>query len=181
MIMRCQPVLDALEECRKENSYTVLFAPSGNVYNQKKVHELTQKEHLILICGHYEGVDARVYEECNELLSIGDYVLSSGVIPSMAVIDSIVRLLGTIRTESTEDESFESGLLEYPQYTRPAEYKGKKVPDVLLSGNHEKIRLWRMKESLKRTRQVRPDLLENRLLNKEEKKLLEEIEEDDAQ
>jgi tRNA (guanine37-N1)-methyltransferase len=181
MIMRCQPVLDALEECRKENSYTVLFAPSGNVYNQKKVHELTQKEHLILICGHYEGVDARVYEECDELLSIGDYVLSSGVIPSMAVIDSIVRLLGTIRTESTEDESFESGLLEYPQYTRPAEYKGKKVPDVLLSGNHEKIRLWRMKESLKRTRQVRPDLLENRLLNKEEKKLLEEIEEDDVQ
>lgn len=179
MIMRPQPVTDALESVRTENSHTVLFAPGGRTYNQAKVHEYEQLEHLILICGHYEGIDARVYSYCDELLSIGDYILSGGEIPAMAVIDSLVRLSGTIRKASTEEESFENGLLEYPQYTRPAEYRGMKVPAVLLSGNHEKIRLWRLKESLKRTLQNRPDLLEKRESNREEKQLLKEIEDEE--
>lgn len=175
MLMRPEPVIDALEACRDENSHTVLFAPGGNTYDQKKAHEFCGLDHLILICGHYEGVDARVNAYCDELLSIGDYVLSGGEIPAMAVIDSIVRLLGTIRSASTEEESFENGLLEYPQYTRPADFRGMKVPAELLSGNHEKIRLWRLKESLKRTLEARPDLIAAKELSEEEKLLLEEI------
>ncbi|MDO4413474.1 MAG: tRNA (guanosine(37)-N1)-methyltransferase TrmD [Erysipelotrichaceae bacterium] len=175
MIMRPVPVIDALRSVRSEESHTVIFAPCGNLYTQKKVHGYEQLEHLILICGHYEGIDARVYEECDELLSVGDYILSGGEIPAMSVIDSIVRMLGTIRQQSTEDESFENGLLEYPQYTKPAEFEGRKVPDVLLSGNHEKIRLWRLKQALARTAEERPDLLENRQLSEEEIRLLKEI------
>ena len=176
MIMRPQPLIDALEAVRSANSHTVLFAPGGNTYDQKKVHEYKELDHLILICGRYEGIDARVNAYCDELLSMGDYILSGGEIPAMAVIDSIVRLLGTIRQVSTEEESFENGLLEYPQYTRPADFRGMPVPEVLLSGNHEKIRRWRLKQSLKRTMAERPDLLQNRCLSEEEKSILREIE-----
>ena len=178
MIMRAQPLISALESVRTADSHVVLFAPAGNTYTQKKAHEYQQKDHLILICGHYEGIDARVYPYCDELLSIGDYVLSGGEIPAMAVIDSIVRLLGTIRAESTEEESFESGLLEYPQYTKPRSFRGADVPEVLLGGNHEKIRRWRLKESLKKTAEMRPDLIASRQLSEEEKILLKEIEEE---
>lgn len=178
MIMRCEPLINALEAVKSENAHTVLFAPCGNTYDQKKVHEYLNMDHLILICGHYEGIDARVYPYCDELLSMGDYILSGGEIPAMAVIDSLVRLLGTIRRESTMEESFENGLLEYPQYTRPASFKGMDVPEVLLSGNHEKIRLWRLKESLKRTWKERPDLIEKKNLTHEEEILLAEIKEE---
>ncbi|MBQ9824338.1 MAG: tRNA (guanosine(37)-N1)-methyltransferase TrmD [Solobacterium sp.] len=176
MVIRCAPVIEALETIGNENSHTVMFAPSGTPYTQAKVHEFEKKEHIILICGHYEGIDARVNGYCDEFISMGDYVLSGGEIPAMAVIDSLVRLIGTIRRASTEEESFENGLLEYPQYTRPAEYRGMKVPEVLLSGNHGAIERWRMKESLKQTLKVRPDLIEQRLLTTEEKEILEEIE-----
>lgn len=178
MIMRAEPVVSALESVLSENSHTVLFAPAGNTYTQQKAHEYSEKDHLILICGHYEGIDARVYPYCDELLSIGDYVLSGGEIAAMAVIDSVVRLLGTIRSESTEEESFENGLLEYPQYTKPRTFRGQEVPEVLLGGNHEKIRRWRLKESLRKTAETRPDLIASRQLSKEEKQLLEEIEDE---
>lgn len=175
MIIRCEPVINALEAVGNESSHTVLFAPGGSTYDQKKVREYLNLDHLILICGHYEGIDARVYPYCDELVSMGDYILSGGEIPAMAVIDSLVRLMGTIRTESTENESFENGLLEYPQYTRPASFRNQEVPEVLLSGNHEKIRRWRLKESLRRTLKERPDLIEKKNLSGEEKILLEEI------
>lgn len=178
MIMRCEPLIRCLESVSDANSRTVMFMPGGQPYTQNKVHEYTETEHLILICGHYEGIDARVNSFCDEFISVGDYVLSGGEIPAMAVIDSITRLLGTIRHESTQEESFEDGLLEYPQYTRPPVFRDMEVPPVLLSGNHGAIERWRLKESLRLTQKIRPDLLENRILSQTEKVLLEEIEDE---
>ncbi|MBP3891906.1 MAG: tRNA (guanosine(37)-N1)-methyltransferase TrmD [Solobacterium sp.] len=177
MVMKPQPLMDALNTVKEEKSHIVFLTPSGTPYTQEKAHTLAQKEHLILICGHYEGIDHRIEEEVDECISIGDYVLTGGEIPAMVVLDSVIRLLdGVIRKESTEEESFENGLLEYPQYTQPALYNGKAVPEVLLSGNHEKIRKWRLQQSLLLTKERRPDLFEKYELNEEEKKLLEEVE-----
>ena len=160
MIIRCQPVLDALRAVRTEHSRTVLLTPAGIPYSQKKAREYAEWEHLILICGHYEGFDARIYPHVDELVSIGDYVLTGGELPAMVIADSVVRLLkGSLREGSADEESFENGLLEYPQYTRPAEYEGMCVPEVLLSGNHEEIRAWRQEKALELTRRLRPDLL----------------------
>jgi tRNA (guanine37-N1)-methyltransferase len=179
MILRCAPVLKALDCVKEKESYTVLSAAAGTPYTQKKAHELAEKQHLILICGHYEGVDARIDSHVDEKISMGDYIVSGGEYPAMLIADSIVRLLdGVIKKESTEEESFENGLLEYPQYTKPAEYEGQSVPKILLSGDHEKIRVWRLKESLRTTLQYRPELLEQIPLTEEEKKLLAEIKED---
>ena len=176
MIMRYPPVLKALESVRKENSTVILTAPAGEIYKQKTAHELADMEHLILIAGHYEGIDARILDHADRVFSLGDYIVSGGELPAQIIADSVIRLLpGIIRSESTEEESFENGLLEYPQYTKPAEYNGKKVPEVLLSGNHEAIRKYRLKESLKLTMEKRGDLLENRECTDEEKKILEEI------
>lgn len=178
LIMKCQPIIDALESIKTNNSHSILLSPLGKTFNQNKARELANNEKdIILICGHYEGVDFRVNESVDELISIGDYILTGGEIPSMAITDSIVRLLdGAIANDSTTDESFENGLLEYPQYTEPYSYNDKKVPDILYSGNHEIIRKFRRKESLKNTLKYRPDLLENFPLTKEDKKLIEEIE-----
>lgn len=160
MIIRCQPVVDALEDIRKEDSHVVLLSPKGTVYNQKKAREYAAIKHLILICGHYEGFDARIYPYADELISIGDYVLTGGELAAQVVMDSVIRLLdGSLREGSADEESFENGLLEYPQYTRPAEFRGEKVPEVLLSGDHEAIRIWREKQAKKLTEKVRPDLL----------------------
>lgn len=176
MVMMCQPVLDALASVRTENSKVLLLAAAGETFTQKKAREYASIEHLILICGHYEGLDARIYDYVDGLLSIGDYILTGGELASMIVSDAVIRLLdGVIMEESHQDESFENGLLEYPHYTKPVEYDGKKVPDVLLSGHHENIRLYRLKESLKNTYINRPDLLEDREFSKEEVKLLEAI------
>ena len=173
MILKCQPVMDALRSYQKENSYVIGLVPAGKPYTQEKVHVLAQKEDLILIAGHYEGMDARIYDACDELISVGDYILTGGEIPAMILTDSIARILeGALRKESTEEESFEDGLLEYPQYTKPREFEGKKVPEVLLSGDHEKIRKWRLKQSLLLTREIRPDLFAKRKLNREEEDLL---------
>ena len=175
MILRCEPVLNALNACWKENSHVVCLTPVGRIYRQEDARRLCEKEHLILIAGHFEGFDARVYEHCDEMISVGDYILSSGEIPAMAIVDSIVRLLpGVIRQQSTDEESFENGLLEYPQYTRPRDYNGQTVPEVLLSGDHEAIRRYRLKESLLLTEKYRPDLFEKHSLSEEEKELLEE-------
>ena len=132
----------------------------GKPYVQADAHRLAAMEELVLICGHYEGMDARIYPYADEILSIGDYVLTGGELPAMVICDSLMRLVeGSMKKESTVEESFEEGLLEYPQYTRPADYKGQKVPEVLLSGDHEAIRKWRQEEALRVTKERRPDLL----------------------
>ena len=176
MVLMCQPVLDALKSVRNENSHVILTSPAGATFDQKKAHQLLEKEDIIIICGHYEGYDARIYNYVDEQISIGDYVLTGGELPAMVITDAITRLVeGVISSDSTCDESFENGLLEYPQYTRPEEYDGYKVPEVLLSGHHENIRKFRLFESLKLTYQTRKDMLENREFTKEEKKMMMDI------
>ena len=181
MVLRCQPVADAVEavkECGKNISVrTVLLSPAGTVYDQKKARELAAQDHLILICGHYEGFDARIYSWADELVSVGDYILTGGELPAMTVADSVLRLLeGNLKEGGAGEESFENGLLEYPQYTKPAEFRGQKVPEVLLSGDHEAVRKWRLEAALKETLERRPELLEGRKFTEEEKALLGELE-----
>ena len=159
-VMRCEPVIGALEAVREEKSHVVILGPWGKPYTQKDARRLREEEHLILVCGHYEGLDARIYPYGDEVISVGDYILTGGEIAAMAVADSVIRLFPeSLKEESTGEESFEDGLLEYPQYTRPAEFRGAKVPEVLLSGNHEAIRAWRREQSLEVTKRYRPDLL----------------------
>ena len=181
MVMRCQPVLDALSAVKKARdggvtSVTAALSPAGATFTQQTAHRFAGIDHLILICGHYEGMDERIYSHVDEQISIGDYILTGGEIAAMAVSDAVIRLLpGAIREGSTSEESFENGLLEYPQYTQPAVYEGEAVPEVLLSGHHEKIRKWRLRESLRRTLLMRPDLLEQREMTAEEAEILEEL------
>lgn len=178
-VMKCQPVLDALHSVKTADSYSLLMSPAGHPYTQAKAHELAAKDHLILLCGHYEGLDARINEEMDELVSIGDYVLTGGELASMVIMDSVIRLLkGSITEGSTEEESYENGLLEYPQYTQPADYEGKKVPDVLVSGNHAKIREWRMEQSILLTKKERPDLFAAHTFSKEEMKIVKRLKEE---
>ena len=152
------------------------MTPQGIPYSDKLARDLTKYDELVLVCGHYEGFDERIRSMANMEISIGDYVLTGGELPAMIVSDSVIRLLdNAIKKESSEDDSFSNGLLEYPQYTRPVSYKGMDVPEVLLSGNHKEINKFRLKESLRRTYLKRPDLLEKKELSKEEKKLLEEV------
>lgn len=184
MVMRCQPVLDALRSAENGGvkagaSVSAAMTPAGQPFVQKTARRYAELDHLILICGHYEGMDERIYRHVDEQISVGDYILTGGEIAAMAVSDAVIRLLpGAIRGESTSEESFENGLLEYPQYTQPAVYEGEAVPEVLLSGNHAMIRRWRLKESLRKTLEKRPDLLEGRELTEEERDLLEEIRKD---
>lgn len=159
MVMMVEPIEKAIKAV-KPKPYTILLSPSGKKYSQKEVKRLSKKNNLAIICGHYEGVDARVEKYVDEVLSVGDFVLTGGEIPAMILVDTITRLLpGVINEKSPAIESFENALLEYPQYTRPEVYKGLKVPQVLLSGNHKEINMYREKESGKRTQQFRPDLL----------------------
>lgn len=174
MIMRCGPILDALESVKSDGSLSLLFSPKGRRYEQSVAREYSRREHIIMICGHYEGVDARVEKHVDELVSVGDYVLTGGELPAMTVVDSVVRLLdGVLRDGSADDESHENGLLEYPQYTRPADYKGERVPEVLLSGHDRNISDWRRQQSLLITRENRPDMFEKYELTEKDKKLLE--------
>ncbi len=167
MILRCQPVVDALRAATSDaeadgfgTPLIIAMDPAGTSFKQTEARRLSEHDHIIFLCGHYEGMDARIYDYVDELMSIGDYVLTGGELASMVITDAIVRLTdGALRAESTQDESFENGMLEYPQYTRPAEFEGKEVPKVLLSGNHEAIRAWRQDEARKRTERLRPDLL----------------------
>ena len=174
MIMRCGPILDALESVKSDGSLSLLFSPKGRRYEQSVAREYSRREHIIMICGHYEGVDARVEKHVDELISVGDYVLTGGELPAMTVVDSVVRLLdGVLRDGSADDESHENGLLEYPQYTRPADYKGERVPEVLLSGHDRNISDWRRQQSLLITRENRPDMFEKYDLSENDKKLLD--------
>ncbi len=179
LIMKCQPVLDCLKSVRTENSHTILLSARGRTYKQSVAKELINlNKNLILICGHYEGTDERINKHVDELISVGDYILTGGEIPAMIITDSIVRLLdGVIAEESLAEESFSNGLIEYPQYAEPYDYEGDKVPDILYCGNHEAIEKYRLKESLRLTRALRPDLLINRELSKEEKNLIKELDE----
>ena len=176
MVLACDVVDRAIKSNSSENSYKIMMTPQGNRYNQQKAMELSAKEEIVLICGHYEGFDERIRSFVDEEISVGDYVLTGGEIPSMIVADSVIRLLGqAIKQESHEDDSFSNGLLEYPQYTRPLEYNGMVVPEVLVNGNHKLINRFRKKESLRKTYLRRPDLLENYEFSKEDRKLMDEI------
>lgn len=170
MLMMADPIFGAVESCRKECSCVILTSPKGEKFSQKMAKELSREEHLIFVCGHYEGIDERVRESLiDREISIGDYVLTSGNIPAMVIVDSVVRLLPGVLGDdsSTEEESFSNNLLEYPQYTRPVEYRGMKVPDILLSGNHKLIKEWRREQAIKATKKNRPDLYEEFLKNEE--------------
>lgn len=180
MVMQAEPIYNACDsiiEKRGIKPYTILLSPRGERYNQSIAKELSLKDNIMLICGHYEGIDERIIPLVDCEISIGDYVLTGGELGSMVIIDSVSRLIPNVLAtkESYEEESFYSGLLEYPQYTRPEEFKGMKVPDVLLSGHHENIRKWRRYQSLKITLTRRPDLIKKFSLNKEDKKFLNEI------
>lgn len=178
MVLMCQPIVDCLKTLTTPQSLIILMSPQGQTLKQSMSEELSSYEHLIIICGHYEGFDERIRDYVDMEISIGDYVLTGGELASMVVCDSIIRLLdGTIRETSHEDDSFSKGLLEYPQYTRPYEYDGNTVPEVLLSGHHENIRQWRLYQSLLKTYRKRPDLLEGKTLSQEELKILQEIKE----
>ncbi len=161
MVMMCEPLFKAIESVKKENSKIFYMSPRGKVFNQVMAREMSKFEHIVLLCGHYEGIDQRVIDYFSiEELSIGDYVLTGGELPAMVVADSIIRLIpGVIREESTLDESFSDNLLEYNQYTRPAEFRGMTVPEVLLSGHHKNIEVWRREQSFEITKKNRPDLL----------------------
>ena len=161
MILMPQPIYDCVESIKTDESYIILMTPQGIKYNQKEAYKLKKHKHIIIICGHYEGFDERIRALADIELSIGDYILTGGELASMVVTDSVVRLLdGVIKEESAETESFNNGLLDYPVYTKPANFRGMKVPEVLLSGHHENINKWRVSESVKRTKERRPDILE---------------------
>ena len=162
MLMACQPLYDAIMSVKCENSHSIYFSPKGKVLKQGIVKSLSSYEHLILICGHYEGIDERIIEMCvDEMVSVGDYILTGGELPAMVLIDSILRYVPNVlgNENSVCDESFSDNLLEYPQYTRPYEFMGKKVPDVLISGNHAEIKKWRENQKIIETKKYRPDLL----------------------
>ena len=161
MVMTPQPLYDAINSVKQEDSKIIYLSPRGRVFKQEIAREFTRLNHLILICGHYEGIDQRIIDIFNaEELSIGDYVLTGGELPAMVVADSVIRLLdGVITSTSLDEESFSSGLLEYPQYTRPQSFMGLEVPEVLLSGHHANIEKWRKEKSLEITKKNRPDLL----------------------
>ncbi|PWI22910.1 tRNA (guanosine(37)-N1)-methyltransferase TrmD [Kurthia zopfii] len=180
MVLKPEPLFNAVEElvAQGKKPRIILMCPQGERYDQKKAEELAQEEDLIFLCGHYEGYDERIREFLvTDEISIGDFVLTGGELAAMTVVDSVVRLLpGVLGQEASHvNDSFSTGLLEHPHYTRPADYKGMKVPDVLMSGNHAKIEQWRMEQTIKRTYERRPDLLERIELTKEQKAYLQKL------
>lgn len=189
MVLKPEPIYRAVDHImeknllsEKEKPTILLMTPQGKPFNQAMAKELANKEHLVFICGHYEGFDERIRALAHMEVSIGDFVLTGGELPAMVIVDSVARLLPGVlgESESAITDSFYNGLLEYPQYTRPREFNGMEVPAVLLSGDHEKVRVWRRKESLRRTFLRRPELIEKIELTKEDKKLLEIIKEEEG-
>ena len=180
MVMKPDVVYSAYNSIDDKNAKVIYMSPQGKTLNQKKVEELSKENHLIILCGHYEGIDQRVLDKIvDEEISIGDYVLTGGEIPAMVLIDSISRYVdGVISGESTSEESFSNGLLEYPQYTRPEIFMGEKVPDVLISGHHENINKWRKEQSLKNTFKKRPELLDDIELTEKEKIYIKNLNEE---
>lgn len=165
MVMKVEPIVKCLKSIeKKKKGFKILLTPAGKKFDQKMAIKLAKKKNLILVCGHYEGFDERVKDYIDEEVSIGDFVLTGGEVPALVVIDAVVRLLPGVlgNKESAKNESFMADFLDYPHYTRPADYKGKKVPEVLLSGNHKAIAKWRSEEALKLTKEKRPDLLKEK-------------------
>ena len=182
MVLQIMPIKKALDSIKNKGK-VIITAPQGKTFNQKMAQDWSQAENLTFICGHYEGFDQRVYDLADEIVSIGDYVLTGGELPTMSMIDATIRLIPGIlgNDASPVEESFAHGLLEYPQYTRPENFQGMKVPAVLTSGNHQKIAQWRHKEALRATYLRRPDLLEQHALSAEEEKMLAEIKQEEDQ
>ncbi|HEM5584299.1 tRNA (guanosine(37)-N1)-methyltransferase TrmD [Streptococcus suis] len=182
MLLRAQPIFDTMDSIEQTTPRVILLDPAGRTFNQAYAEELAQEEQLIFICGHYEGYDERIKTLVTDEISLGDYVLTGGELAAMTMIDATVRLIPEVigKEVSHTDDSFSSGLLEYPQYTRPYEYRGMVVPDVLMSGHHENIRKWRLEESLHKTYQRRPDLLENYNFTAEELTIFEKIKAEDT-
>lgn len=175
MVMAPQPLVDSIRHCKQNNNGKVIFlGPKGKTFNQEMAKELAKEDELIFVCGHYEGIDERAYKYIDLEISLGDFILTGGEMAAIPVIDSILRLKNGVlgKEESYEDESFSDGLLEYPQYTRPEDFEGDKVPEVLLSGHHENIRKWRRAKSLFLTKERRKDLYDKITLSKEDKKNL---------
>ena len=176
MLMRVDVLADAIRANRNDDTYVLLTSPKAKPYEENDAYRLLEKEDLMIVCGHYEGVDDRISDFIDENISIGDYVLTGGELPAMVVMDSIMRLINEgISSESLKEESYTDGLLEYPQYTRPFNFEGKEVPFVLTNGNHKEIRRYNLKGSLRETFLYRKDLLDKRELSDEEKELLEEV------
>lgn len=176
MVMTPQPIVDSIRHCKSSNKGKVVFlGPRGKTFNQHMAKELAKEEELVFLCGHYEGIDERVYKYIDLEISLGDFILTGGEMAAIPVIDSILRLKSGVlgKEESYEDESFSEGLLEYPQYTRPEDFEGDKVPEILLSGHHENIRKWRRAKSLIITKERRKDLYNKITLSKEDKKILQ--------
>ncbi|SUO89574.1 tRNA (guanine-N(1)-)-methyltransferase [Streptococcus uberis] len=180
MLLRAQPIYDTIDKIDANNPRVILLDPAGKTFNQSYAEELAQEDELIFICGHYEGYDERIKQLVTDEISLGDFVLTGGELAAMTMVDATVRLIPNVigKEASHQDDSFSSGLLEYPQYTRPYDFRGMTVPDVLMSGHHENIRRWRLEESLRKTYLRRPDLLEKYPLNQEESDLLEKIKEE---
>ena len=182
MVMTPQPIFDAIDHLKMENPGKVIFlGPKGKVFDQRMAEELSKEEGLIFLCGHYEGIDERIYTKIDMEVSLGDFILTGGEMAAIPIIDSILRLLPDVlgKEDSSLIESFSENLLEYPHYTRPETYEGMKVPEILLSGHHEKIRIWRRYMMLRETREKRPDLYKRHVLTKEDRKILKKFEEDD--
>ncbi|HGI5744995.1 TPA: tRNA (guanosine(37)-N1)-methyltransferase TrmD [Streptococcus pyogenes] len=179
MLLRAQPIFDTIEQIEAKKPRVILLDPAGKPFTQAYAEELALEEELIFICGHYEGYDERIKTLVTDEISLGDFVLTGGELAAMTMVDATVRLIPQVlgKESSHQDDSFSSGLLEYPQYTRPYDYRGMTVPDVLMSGHHERIRLWRLEESLRKTYLRRPDLLERYDFSEEERKLLDKIKE----
>ena len=176
MVMRPEPLFAAVEPLRDAGAHVVLLDPAGEPLTDALARELATIPHLALVCGRYEGIDQRVRSLVDREISIGDYVLTGGELPALVLVDAVARLLpGVIQAASHEGDSFASGLLEYPQYTRPEEFRGMRVPDVLLSGHHGEVDRWRRREALRRTRERRPDLLETAPLTDEDRTALREL------
>lgn len=184
MVLKIEPLVKAIREARREDAGVriILMSPQGPAFSQAKARELAQYQHLLLLCGHYEGVDDRVRFYIDEELSIGDYILTGGEIPALAVADAVTRLLpGVLGGEdAAAEESFQTGLLEYPHYTRPRVFEGQEVPPVLLEGDHRRIAQWRRQEALRRTATLRPDLLAQAVLTEEDRKFLQTLAETPA-
>ena len=180
MLLRAQPIFDTIEKIDAKKPRIILLDPAGRRFDQAFAEELAREEELIFICGHYEGYDERIKTLVTDEVSLGDFVLTGGELAAMTMVDATVRLIPEVigKEASHQDDSFSSGLLEYPQYTRPYDFRGMKVPDVLMSGHHENIRKWRLYESLKKTYLRRPDLLENYTFSDEERTILDQIKEE---
>lgn len=160
MVLMCEPIFNAIESLKCENTKVIMLTPTGSVFKQESAKRISKEKHIILLCGHYEGFDERIKTIVDEEISIGDYILTGGEIPAMVITDAVVRLVdGVINKDSLESESFNDNLLDYPVYTKPYEFRGMKVPDVLLSGHHANINKYREEERIKRTKEVRSDLL----------------------